>query len=626
MIKSIQTIGLIWLLSLLTTTAYAAKKQYNSGILTGKALANMRDTVRAWVNDYDAKTWYLHQVENNLILRSNTKERPVKTAFCAMMTVEVSGTAFDGQAYKTTRKLEVTYYPKGQHAEQCTMVSRLNDANDTKAWQDISVRVIALAINSLDSTAAPTLAEAAQVLQLSVATNIEYFQTLNMPASGKSAVKAAAPSNAKTNAKTNAADNAAGNAADNAKTAVPTDAKTGARKTAFSFFANKQNPTNNAQRTAAAASTPTAVYTIPTLTVSMDFARGDIKIACDVTDYGAHPITWEEYDLEWAFIDDYGAVVSGLPTKVAPIQLTCNFKRNCTRVRLTNSVAGANTYYIPAVYERGYLVFRCRAVTKQIGPNGVYLHNGQFIDKYGPWSAPEKGAVATYPAANRIYIDDVQTLTSPQKHTADKLNWQLETTYAEDGKRKDVVGYFDGALRNRQKQTRLNTDQDITALPNVVIGETYYDHTGRPAVEVLPVPIDESILKYRPDFNVNAAGNAFSALDFDESAPISPTDPTVCENEISTMSITSGASKYYSPNNVFYHYYQQNMGLTQYRDYGFIPDAKGYPFVQTVYTPDNTGRVSAKGGVGKTHQIDKGHDTKYFYADAFQVELDRLFG
>ncbi|WP_143774035.1 hypothetical protein, partial [Niastella vici] len=58
----------------------------------------------------------------------------------------------------------------------------------------------------------------------------------------------------------------------------------------------------------------------------------------------------------------------------------------------------------------------------------------------------------------------------------------------------------------------------------------------------------------------------------------------------------------------------------------FIPDAQGYPFTETEYTPDNTGRISRQGGVGPDHQLGSGHETKYFYGTSDQKELDALFG
>ena len=85
-----KTLALLLLFCCCTTLGFAAQKQYSSAILTGKALAAMRDTIATDVNDYDAKSWHLHQVENNILLRANPKSvGRVQTAFCATVLVEV---------------------------------------------------------------------------------------------------------------------------------------------------------------------------------------------------------------------------------------------------------------------------------------------------------------------------------------------------------------------------------------------------------------------------------------------------------------------------------------------------------------------------------------------------------
>ncbi|WP_093673236.1 hypothetical protein [Tenacibaculum sp. MAR_2009_124] len=59
----------------------------------------------------------------------------------------------------------------------------------------------------------------------------------------------------------------------------------------------------------------------------------------------------------------------------------------------------------------------------------------------------------------------------------------------------------------------------------------------------------------------------------------------------------------------------------------FVADAKGFPFSQIEYTPDNTGRIRRKGGVGDTHQLGTDHEMKYFYETPMsREELTRLFG
>ncbi|WP_315815571.1 hypothetical protein [Paraflavitalea speifideaquila] len=82
------------------------------------------------------------------------------------------------------------------------------------------------------------------------------------------------------------------------------------------------------------------------------------------------------------------------------------------------------------------------------------------------------------------------------------------------------------------------------------------------------------------------------------------------------MDTTSGASRYYSPANEL-----RDSSFNQ-----FIPDAKGFPYTETEYLPDNTGRISRQGGVGETFRLGSDHESRYYYGTPDQRELDALFG
>jgi hypothetical protein len=81
------------------------------------------------------------------------------------------------------------------------------------------------------------------------------------------------------------------------------------------------------------------------------------------------------------------------------------------------------------------------------------------------------------------------------------------------------------------------------------------------------------------------------------------------------MGTDAGASQYYSPQNPL-----KQQGINRY-----IPDAETFPFTETKYTQDKTGRVAAQGGAGAAFRLGA-HDTRYFYAAASQTDLDALFG
>ena len=299
----------------------------------------------------------------------------------------------------------------------------------------------------------------------------------------------------------------------------------------------------------------------------------------------------EEYQLEWAYINDYSNSLAGV---LPPNALEYDFKFNSTRI-----ITSDNSYTISLVFDKGWLVYRLRSV-------GVLPSTpDQFV--FGNWSEPEKGVVSDINVLRKVPI------TGMERHEG-TVNWQYAATYAEQGKKKEVVSYFDGTLRNRQTVTRINSDN------NIIVGETIYDHQGRPTVTILPVPAADTVCGSHPDnghsihlyrnFNVNDSNKAYSATDFD----ISDTS-ALCAVGAAEMKTSTGASNYYSSQNP-----------NQLMEQGYVPDAQGYPFVQVEYTADNTGRIRRQGGVGPDFQIGSGRETRYLYGQPNQLELDRLFG
>lgn len=198
---------------------------------------------------------------------------------------------------------------------------------------------------------------------------------------------------------------------------------------------------------------------------------------------------------------------------------------------------------IPDLFERGWLVV-------QVRPVGLAGPDWDQVD-VGPW-APALSAgwtpLSSHPA--RILLDG---------HDA-HLTWQWTASFAEEGKRKDVKSYLDGALYTRQTVSRLNSDD------NVVVGETVYDFAGRAAVQALPVPTDDSpLIHFRQDFNRSAAtGKPYDIADFD-------LDDGTCDAAAEPMDTASGASRYYSPD---------TPSFPGKPFQAYVPDAHGFPFTE----------------------------------------------
>jgi hypothetical protein len=293
------------------------------------------------------------------------------------------------------------------------------------------------------------------------------------------------------------------------------------------------------------------------------------------------PVSWasatgaDQYDLEWTYIDSSAlngpTHLYGIPSSPSAALI---FDNNSSRVTITGT-----SYNIPIFYDgAGTLFFRVRPVQLQTGGGRTEGH----------WTSDNQ-------APGSFYFRGHQR----------NLNWQSTASYAEEGKRKVVVQYYDGSLRGRQTVTKDNTTN------TTIVSESYYDAQGRPVIQVLPAPTFSNVIKYSQNFNLGLNG-AYDKNDFDTLS-----DPSLyCNTGANAMDTASGASQYYSPANP-----DKDTGIHKY-----IPDAQGYPFTQVEYLQDNTGRISRQSGVGPNHKLGSGHETQYYYGTPDQHELDALFG
>ncbi|GAO44102.1 hypothetical protein FPE01S_03_01410 [Flavihumibacter petaseus NBRC 106054] len=275
--------------------------------------------------------------------------------------------------------------------------------------------------------------------------------------------------------------------------------------------------------------------------------------------------------LEWSWVED--ELITNYYSG-GSLDSNLLFKLNATRIDLPYN---RNSYKIPLLYGgKGKLFFRVRPVNQRT--------SGTRTD--GPWSWVRSQAFNGHDST---------------------LNWQSTITFAEEGKRKAVMQYYDGSLRSRQTVTKDNVTN------TVVSGETLYDGQGRPAVQVLPVPGTGTTIKYTNDLNFFSGQLTLA----EDPGKFFDLQPIATPNSLTTpMDTTRGAAKYYSALNPELATGSNNT----------IPKAEGFPYTYTRYTPDGTGRVMAKSGVGAAFQMGKGHETKYYYGSASQEMLDGLFG
>lgn len=347
----------------------------------------------------------------------------------------------------------------------------------------------------------------------------------------------------------------------------------------------------------------------------------------------------ESYDLEWMFVDAIDIPSSG--------SFTPNFYKNSSRVNLQ----GVTTYDLPLIYPAGRLYFRARNV-------GRFADGRTFRSN---WSNPK-------------YIPIVQ---GQSFENSSKL-YQYNSAFAENGKRKDLIGYYDGSGRNRQNITRLNSQPNT-----IIVGETFYDHLGRATITTLPAPliIDPGI---EQEFNINAHNNKTNpnenliknpfaerirtreelyghtdvyrlthpdkpvnkkiqtlgwenwiayqdqraGLNYKENFTLNTSDVALSRKDFDlkvadcqvyippALSKLSGAGKYYSDAN----------DIDEAINKDFIPDGNGYPYLQTLYDDDLAGRVRAQGMAGNNLRIGSGHEIKKEITTPSQDEMDKIFG
>lgn len=276
--------------------------------------------------------------------------------------------------------------------------------------------------------------------------------------------------------------------------------------------------------------------------------------------------------LEWAWLENE---MTNTYSTGGLLDTSSLFRNNATRIDLAGGPTGV--YKIPLFYGgQGKLFMRVRGTS--------IMPSGSRSD--GVWSG-----VKTF---------------SFDGHS-ESLNWQVTTSFAEEGKRKSVIQYYDGSLRNRQTVTKDNSTQ------KTIVAETIYDGQGRPAIQILPAPGINNIVAYTKNLNkfYNQPDNT-DPLDYFDFT-------TTTSGKYKTEKLDPGAAtaKYYS---------SQNPELNNATYNKNIPDANGYPYAVTRYTPDATGRIMMQSGVGDSMRMGTNHVTKYYYGNAAQEELDALFG
>ncbi len=275
----------------------------------------------------------------------------------------------------------------------------------------------------------------------------------------------------------------------------------------------------------------------------------------------------EGFELEWVFIDSEHESLEVI-----------NSSNAFDWIRPVRLVSEEQHHFFNEALPAGTVYFRVRGLRdeSQQGERGVLQ---------GPWS-------------------NVASLVVSPGTMLTGINWQSVVSYAEHGRSKTLVTYYDGSLRNRQSVTSLSTDS-LT-----LVSESVYDYESRPSISLIPTPMQGSQLSFRQGvhaFEGTEPENERLYDRYDGSAPLSTT------------------SKVES-------YYGGQSGIEQ-LNADLLPQSEGYAYAQTVFTPDATGRVERQSMPGARLKInsddaplDSLHYTRFYYGKPSSTELHRLFG
>ena len=341
-----------------------------------------------------------------------------------------------------------------------------------------------------------------------------------------------------------------------------------------------------------------------------------------------------EYEVEWFFIDKHDPLYTTIVAAqgaITPYFLAPNYNGNAPRaVRIRTT----DEFYVlrmgtELTYPEGLVYFRVRGVGKLLKEGDTDVSKAVTV----------KGAWQPLMSYLHIYEEDqngqIPTDITPLAAEISKLRhqpnktWQYSTVYAEEGKYKKVMSYFDPSLRSSQTLTNFTTDRTFGEGNGSVtlVEEQFYDYEGRQVIQTIPAPMRTASLAYKTG-NSGVAGEGVNYFPYQKKSY--DKDHSVADTYSEPLAEQSLTASYYSPSPLdlvnFGRIDAVNPELKEFKHNEYIPISEGYAYTQVKYTQDGTGRVTAQSGVGKTFRMGGGKEVKYFYLTPTEYEIKRLFG
>ncbi len=234
----------------------------------------------------------------------------------------------------------------------------------------------------------------------------------------------------------------------------------------------------------------------------------------------------------------------------------------------------------------GFYCWRVRAIGNYY-PDGI-----ANPDNWGDWSAhtPQGSTTVFAASGNDVFFYEQFDVS---------FNFIHSRIYAEGNKQKETMVYANGLQQVKENQVHLFEED------NVVVTKTYHDFSGRPALTVLPVPVDgKEAFGFVGDLVYNddpATGDPLNPIDFDQDDNF--------DNPASSPVHLHIDDPYYNG---------------QGNDH--VPFDERYPYSRTLFWNDGTERVREQSNVGAQLSIGSGHTNRTFFNNPADAELTRIFG
>lgn len=275
--------------------------------------------------------------------------------------------------------------------------------------------------------------------------------------------------------------------------------------------------------------------------------------------------------------------------------------------------SSATSYTLTLGEGNGYYTWRVRAI-------GDYYENGAGnSENWGEWStAYIDGYYVNITAISALTADQTKYVFYYNQFDTDK-NWIYNRVLTEEGKVSENIVYADGLGLAKQKQHKMQGQNQIIAGVNIS------DYVGRESVITMSAPINQNKLQYVDILAQDANGGFYGPEDFDSDKRITKDRYPVCAGDAVNVPLWENPSEMYGPISDYFSDSNEDIN---------IPNAENYPYSRTVFHKD--GRQKKTSLYGGEHRMGLYDETymlgglqrtvRTYYSAVSDTELIKVFG